>query len=283
VCSSDLTHSFVAKIAPDDRRLVWFTMFDGSGSGGNRGRCTVDSTGAVLAQGVTSSSNFPVTPGAYQTMTTLPTSGWVAKVHPNGAFLDWATYVAGSNGSGDAVDSGIFESPDGTVYFSGFSHSTAGLATAGAYQEFNRTGREVCFIGHLSSDGSTMLALTYLAALVATSSLTECENITRDSAGNIYALGITPSASFPVTPGAHQTTYGGGGDDMFVSKLSPSLSTLLASTFLGGSDGEPADTSGNILVDASGNIWAAGTSKSVNFPVTLHAYQRSLAGTQSSS
>jgi len=208
-------------------------------------------------------------------------SGWVAKVHPNGAFLDWATYVAGSDGGWDGADSGILVAHDGSVYFGGFSKSTVGLATPAAFQTFNRTGgREACYIGHLSADGRTMLALTYLAAPVPTTNLTECENITLDSAGDVYAYGITPSASFPVTPGAYRTTFGGGNYDMFVSKLNPSLSTLLASTFIGGTGNELADTSGKILVDSSGNVWAAGSSQSTNFPITPNAYQHTLRGTR---
>ena len=274
------SHPFVAKITPDGRQLLWLTIFDGTGPGANRGRCTVDSVGAVLAQGQTGSTNFPVTSGAHQTTTHPGMSGWIAKVHPNGAFLDWATYVAGSDGGWDGADSGILVAQDGSVYFGGFSRSTAGLATPAAYQNFNHTGGEACYIGHLSSDGRTMLALTYLAAPVPTTNLTECENLTLDSAGNVYAYGITPSGNFPVTPGAFQTVFGGGNYEMFVSKLSPSLSTLLASTFIGGNGGELADTSGNILLDSSGNVWASGSSQSTNFPVTPNAFQRTLRGTR---
>ncbi|MBV9398500.1 MAG: hypothetical protein JO062_11005 [Bryobacterales bacterium] len=274
------THPYVAKIRPDGSRLVWFTMFGGSGPGGegNRGRCTVDSAGAVYAQGETTSKNFPVTPGAYQTSTNLPFSGWVAKLYPNGSGLEWATYVASPNGSADAADSGIVLAPDGSIYFGGFTRGAYGLATPGAYQRFNATGRQVCYIGHLAGDGKTMLALTYLGPTTTTANMTECENIVLDSGGNVYTYGLTPSASFPVTPGAYQRVYGGGIHDLFVSKLNPSLSTLIASTFIGGSGAESADTSGRIHIDAAGNVWAAASSNSTNFPVTLNAFRRTLSG-----
>jgi hypothetical protein len=218
-----------------------------------------------------------VTAGAYQTDTKTSSSGWVAKFSPGGG-MAWSTYVSGDNGAGDAADSGILLAPDGTIYFGGFARSTIGLTTPGAYQRSNNTGREVCYIGHLTNDGRTMLALTYLGPPTTTSNLTECENITLDSAGDVYAYGISPSASFPVTHGAYQTVFGGGNYDMFVSKLNGSLSTLLASTFLGGSGAELADTSGRIHIDAAGNVWATGSSQSTNFPVTLNAFDKTLGG-----
>src|SRR5207249_1397908 len=59
------------------------------------------------------------------------------------------------------------------------------------------------------------------------------------SAGGAYLTGYTTSQNFPTTIGAFQTSAGGhgGGQDAFVTKLNPTGSGLVYSTFLGGSGG----------------------------------------------
>jgi hypothetical protein len=54
-----------------------------------------------------------------------------------------------------------------------------------------------------------------------------------DGLGNVYVAGPTSSTDHPTTPGSFQLTYGGGGNDTFVWKLSSDGSRLLACTYLG--------------------------------------------------
>ena len=75
-----------------------------------------------------------------------------------------------------------------------------------------------------------------------------------DAQGNAYVTGRTCSSDFPTTPGAFQTTFGGGILDVFVSKLNAAGSALLYSTYLGGT---LSDSGGGIVVDASGRADAA--------------------------
>ena len=56
-----------------------------------------------------------------------------------------------------------------------------------------------------------------------------------DAAGNAYVTGLHPSGNFPTTPGAFQTTFGGG-PDAFVTKLNTAGTALVYSTYLGGSE-----------------------------------------------
>ena len=107
--------------------------------------------------------------------------------------------------------------------------------------------------------------------------------ITVDSDGNVYVTGGTRSANFPATAGADQTAYGGdvGGGfqsvngDAFVSKLNPSGSTLVYSTYLGGMGG---DTAYGIVVDAAKNVYLTGGTNSSDFPVTSGVYQPTSGG-----
>jgi beta-propeller repeat-containing protein len=92
--------------------------------------------------------------------------------------------------------------------------------------------------------------------------------VARDSSGNIYVTGDA-SGAFPTTAGAFQTTFGGE-TDAFVTKLGSGGSTILYSTFLGGSG---IDFGNSIAVDSSGNAYVAGTTRSADFPTTAGVFQ----------
>ena len=64
--------------------------------------------------------------------------------------------------------------------------------------------------------------------------MTLATGIAVDAAGNAYVTGYTDSTDFPTTAGAFQTTYGGGDYDAFVTKLNPTGTALVYSTYLGG-------------------------------------------------
>ncbi len=56
-----------------------------------------------------------------------------------------------------------------------------------------------------------------------------------DSSGDVYVVGRTDSTDFPGTAGGAQPSYGGGTQDLFVAKLNSTLTSILQSTYLGGS------------------------------------------------
>jgi hypothetical protein len=97
-----------------------------------------------------------------------------------------------------------------------------------------------------------------------------------DSSGNAYITGATGSSDFPTTTGALQTTFGGSGGNAFVSKLNSTGSTLLYSTYLGGSSG--GDGAFGIAVDSSGNAYITGLTTSSDFPTTTGALQTTFGG-----
>ena len=75
--------------------------------------------------------------------------------------------------------------------------------------------------------------------------------------------GVTPSADFPTTAGAPQGNFGGGHGDGFVTKVNPAGTSLVFSTYLGGSGLDQANA---IAVDAAGNVLVSGSTSSANFP-----------------
>jgi len=95
-----------------------------------------------------------------------------------------------------------------------------------------------------------------------------------DGSGNAYVTGQTKSTNFPTVAGAYFSTNKGG-FDVFVSKIAANGSSLVYSTYIGGS----LDDSGNaIAVDGSGNAYVAGgTNSSADFP-THGAFQSTFGG-----
>ena len=90
--------------------------------------------------------------------------------------------------------------------------------------------------------------------------------VATDSSGSAYVAGETSSSGFPTTPGAFQTTCLAcpNANDVFISKFSPDGSSLVYSTFLGGTGG---DGIGGITVDANGNAIVVGSTSSTDFPL----------------
>jgi hypothetical protein len=93
-----------------------------------------------------------------------------------------------------------------------------------------------------------------------------------DSSGNAYLVGTTQSPNFPTTVGAFRRTGAASNfGDVFVSKLNPAGSALVYSTFIGGSD---FDWGRSIAIDAAGNAYVTGQTKSSSFPTTSGAFDR---------
>ncbi|HYR55669.1 MAG TPA: SBBP repeat-containing protein [Myxococcaceae bacterium] len=95
-----------------------------------------------------------------------------------------------------------------------------------------------------------------------------------DSAGNVYLAGQASSSDFMTTDSVVQRYYGGGPSDAFVMKISSDGSTVLYSTYLGGS-GE--DVAYGVGVDRWGQACLTGYTKSTDFP-TVNALQDHLGG-----
>ena len=100
--------------------------------------------------------------------------------------------------------------------------------TPGAFQ--TTVGNGDAFVTELNPTGTALVYSTYLGGTDGNNG----NGIAVDTAGNAYVTGTTESTDFPTTPGAFQTTYGGDGD-AFVTKLNPTGTALVYSTYLGGS------------------------------------------------
>ena len=104
--------------------------------------------------------------------------------------------------------------------------------------------------------------------LLGASGLDEAASVAVDAAGNVYVAGTTSSPGFPGTSGSP------GGIDVFVTKLDARGSTVLYSTYIGGSG---IDEARGMTIDTLGNVYVVGSTTSTNFP-TVSPRQATLAG-----
>src|SRR5262249_23993195 len=132
-------------------------------------------------------------------------------------------------------------------------------------------GAADAFVAKLSADGSGLAYATYLGG----SGNDEAFGIAVDGAGGAYLAGLTFSSDFPTTPGAFQTTFGGGLTADFAARLSGDGSALVYATYLGGSDFDEANA---IAVDGAGSAYVAGFTSSTDFPATPGAFQAAYGG-----
>jgi hypothetical protein len=117
-------------------------------------------------------------------------------------------------------------------------------------------------------------SLDYASYLGATKS-DSCSSIEADKEGNVYVTGSTDSDDFPTFPGSFNIGYNGGLVDAFITKLNPSCSALVYSTYIGGN---ASDYGIDLVLDGNGNVFLTGYTASSNFPTTEGAYDSSYNG-----
>lgn len=254
---------FVTKLAVDGDSLIYSTFL---GSGGTGFGIAVDSQGCsyVTGQGGT----IPTTPGAFQTTLTAPVGsvGFITKFSVDGSDLIYSTYLYGN---GNGYCQGIALDAYDYAYVTGITNASNFPVTPGAFQT-TLTSNAVT-VTKLAIDGSSLAYSTFLSG----STSDVARNITVDSQGCAYVTGRTASADFPVTPNAFQTTYGGGSDDVFLTKLSPGGNSLIGSTFLGG---DLHDDGFGVALDEYGHAYVTGHTQSSNFPITPNVISSALEG-----
>src|SRR5207244_5102935 len=176
--------------------------------------------------------------------------------------------------SGNASGWGIAVDADANAYVAGRTSSPNFPTVAGAFQPTGGSTTDA-FAANLNPAGSALVYSTYLGG----SGFDSGAGIAVDAAGNAYVTGFTASTDFPTTAGAFQTAFAGTGPfgfgDAFVTKLDPTGSALVYSTYLGGSGD---DLGSGIAVDTGGNAYVAGGA-STNFPPTPVASQTTFAST----
>ena len=176
--------------------------------------------------------------------------------------LGFSTYLSHTDKYASGFD--IFTDSEGYTYISGNTRDKNFPATEGAYQTELKGSADV-FVAKFTPKGEIVFA-----TLIGGTKREHHSGITVDDAGYIYIAGGTHSSDFPVTEGSYDTSFNGEGTfagDVFVTKLNPSGTDIIFSTFIGG-EVEETVNGGRIKIDSKGNIIIAGTTKSHDFPLT---------------
>ena len=193
------------------------------GSSDDRGySLTLDASGNVYVAGYTSSTNFPTTSGAYDTIfnSFVVPDVFVSKLNGSVTSLLASTYLGGS---GDDRGRSLTLDASGNIYVTGQTDSSNFPTTIGAFAaSLNGSSTDV-FVSKLNGSVTSLLASTYLGG----STDDYGNSLTLDPSGHVYVAGYTSSGSFPTTIGAYDIVQNGG-NDVFVSNLNGSLTTLLA-------------------------------------------------------
>ncbi len=302
VVSFELSHVESEESIVIDPLLI-FSTYSGSVANNWGNTATYDDFGNGYSGGMTKSDRggnylgeFPATAGAFQTESG---GGWdvaILKYDSAGQNLLYATHLGGG---GTDVPQSLIVNENGELLILGITGSNDFPVTSNAYdQSFNGgvnyqllggvdfpTGSDL-FIAKLSSDGSQLLASTYIGGS-SNDGWLESENplaknygdesrgdINFDSQGNILVSSRTASNDFPTNNG-YDNSYGGGSVDGVVFKFSPNLDNLQWSTFLGGTG---ADVALSIKLDSLDNIFVAGGTTSADFPTTSNTFNPSYLG-----
>lgn len=258
---------YVAKFNSTGTALLYCTYLAGSVADESYG-IALDSNGDAYITGQTNSADFPVTAGAFQPVnrnasTTTGGNAFVTELNVAGDALIYSTFLGGSAttaGVGIVVDS------NGDAYVAGKTAASDFPTTAGAFQQVKPADTpETGFVTKLNATGSALVYSTYLHG----SSADYPASIAVDSSGAAYVGGLTQSSDFPTTPGAYQTNYGGDSDGFF-TKINPSGSGLIYSTYLGGLR---IDGITGVALDSAGDAFVTGSTNSADFPVTSGVFQ----------
>jgi hypothetical protein len=247
-----------------DPTLAFSTYLGGSGMDRGSG-IAVDLAGNVYMTGSTISTDFPVTPGAFQTEKADigQPDAFVTKMNSTGTALIYSTYFGGNNrdtGNDIALDQA------GNAYITGLTDSGDLPTTPGAFRTTIPGGDEFAsFVMKLNPSGTALVYSTFLGPGTS-------NGIAVDPEGNAYITGQAV-AGFPITLGAFQTVSGGN-SEAFVTKLNTTGTALVYSTFVGGSG---FDVGADIAIDSGGNAYITGQG-GAGFPVTPGAFQPSFAG-----
>jgi len=176
--------------------------------------------------------------------------------------LGFSTYLSHTDKYASGFD--IYTDSEGYTYVSGNTRDKNFPATEGAYQTELKGSADV-FVVKYTPKGEIVFA-----TLLGGTKREHHSGITVDDAGYIYVAGGTHSSDFPVTPGSYDTSFNGEGTwagDVFLTKLNPTGTEIIFSTFIGGEIEETVGTEG-IKIDSKGNIIIVGTTRSHDFPLT---------------
>ena len=275
---------------------VVFCTFSGSISDNWGFTATYDTLGNMYTGGLVSGVAFPVSLGAFQltygggttaTGSFFPCDMGIMKISSDGTTKNYATYIGGSDN--DQPHSMIVDKFNNLIV-SGRTYSTNYPTSGTAFDRTHNGGADIV-ITILNPFGTGIVGSTYIGG-----SGDDCVNFNADefiggnlkhnygddarsevivdNSGNVYVTASTFSTNFPVQSPIQATL--GGAQDAVVLKMNSNLSSLIFSSYLGGTN----DDAGYVLTlnKAQNSFFVGGGTMSSNFPITSGTYRPSFIG-----
>lgn len=295
--------SYVAKLSSDLGSYVFATYFGASTGSTRAWDVTVNQNGNIYLCGEANSLDFPTTPGVVGPVAVSNPESFITAFNSSGTSLVFSTLITGSqhNGLWDLeVDAGsnvyaagyfapssylkldptgstivysgtiangsiigLAVSQGGEMVLSGETSSAQFPVTPGAFRTTYSGGSKDGFVLRLDATGGSIAAATYLGG----GSSDLAVSVALNSLGRIVVAGLTQSPDFPTSPGSFDPVFNGVGDG-FIATFSPDLSTLISSTFFGGSVHDAIQTVGVLPGD---RLVVSGNTRSVDLPLTTGA------------
>ncbi len=301
-----ITDVVITKYSPDGVSQVYSTYLGGGTT--NSGTETihsmiVDNYDNLCVYGVTSSNNFPVTTGAYDTtfnggsFMSFPQNGstfdigtdiYVTKFNNAGTALIGSTFIGGSANDGvnfntntALYDSLMFNYGDqfrGEIYVDSLdniyvatSTYSPDFPTLNAYQPAI-AGNQDAVVFKFNPTLDTLIFSTFLGGTGKDAAYA----IKVDEFNNMFVTGGTSSNNFPTTAGVYQPAYAGGKTDAYLVKISAGGNILMHSTLMGTNG---YDQSFCVELDPYRDVYLYGqTSNSGAFPVVNAGYANANSG-----
>ena len=299
-CSYKLENDVVSFVFPDgidpvlpltiDPVLV-FSSYSGSTADNWGFTATYDKEGFLYGGGISFGIGYPITVGAYM----VNFGGGkediaITKFDTTGSVLVYSTYLGGDSSE---VPTSLVVDNYNNLFVLAITGSANYPTTPGCFDASFNFGSMYAIdnyiqfgqgsdlaISKFSSDGSALLASTYYggsendgfnftAPLKKNYADDGRGEIKVTDNGDVYVVSSTSSANLPMTTNAAQPNFGGI-QDAFVFKMNGSLSSLIWSTYLGGSN---ADAGYSLAIGQDGRVYVGGGTKSTNFPTTSASLQ----------
>ena len=203
----------------------------------------VDASGNAYISGGTFASDYPTTPGAYDTTFNGGRDVYLTKLNASGSALAYSTYIGG--GTTSDVTRAITVDAGGSA----ISWATPARSWAGAVAPTRRPPAHTTHAlrpGRVRDQGEPEWQRPRLLHLPGDAGGESAGDIAVDASGNAYVDGATNSPGYPTTPGAYASLIRGGA---FMTELNAAGSALLYSTFLDG------DSGSGIAVDGLGGAY----------------------------
>ncbi|MFN0276003.1 MAG: PKD domain-containing protein [Chitinophagales bacterium] len=273
---------------------------------------TYDTEGNLYGGGIVFGNGYPTTTGAYQTSFGGGDPGdppydifdpydngldiGISKFSSDGTSLIYSTYLGGD---GNELPHSMIVNSTGELIIYGTTGSENFPTTTGAYDDTFNGGSSTSvdagvitfpdgidiIVAKLSADGTALSSSTLIGGTgndglnLASATNFNYGDIVRgevivDESNNVYVASSTYSTNFPTTSGVFQSTNAGGQDGC-IFKLNPSLSSLLFSTYIGGTS---ADGGYSLKRNSAGKIYVCGGTASSGFPATSDGWFDSFQG-----